>query len=64
MAAGLEAEERAVSIMHVCEIRPRKDCAEMSPKCPSSSFIGGKRLQPRGEVWRLSQRLLVDESSP
>jgi hypothetical protein len=38
--------------------------AEMSPKCPSSSFIGGKRLQPRGEVWRLSQRLLVDESSP
>jgi hypothetical protein len=25
---------------------------------------GGKRLQRRGEVWRLSQRPLVDESSP
>ena len=30
----------------------------------ASSFIGGKRLQPRGEAWRLSQRSLVDESSP
>ena len=25
---------------------------------------GGKRLQPRGEAWRLSQRPLVDESPP
>jgi hypothetical protein len=31
---------------------------------PSSSFIDGKRLQPRGEAWRLPQRSLVDESSP
>ena len=25
---------------------------------------GGKRLQPRGEAWRLSQCPLIDESSP
>jgi hypothetical protein len=38
---------------------PQK-CPQMSP---SSSFIGGKRVEPRGEAWRLSQRSLVDESS-
>jgi len=34
------------------------------PMSPSSSLIGGKLLQPRGEAWRLSQRSLFDESSP
>jgi hypothetical protein len=29
-----EAEERAVSIMHVCEIRPRKDCRRNVTKVP------------------------------
>jgi len=34
MAADLEAEERAVSIMHVCEIRPRKHCRRNVTKVP------------------------------
>jgi hypothetical protein len=45
------SHERALS-------RDRVDAAG-----PSSSFIGGKRVEPRGEAWRLSQRSLVDESS-
>jgi len=41
-----------------------KEITREQEMSPSSSFIGGKPLQPRGEAWRLSQRSLVDESSP
>jgi hypothetical protein len=53
------------SSKHVYEIRPRKELPQKCPQMsPSSSFIDGKPLQARGEAWRLSQRSLVDESSP
>jgi hypothetical protein len=53
------------AIKHVYEVRPALRLPQKCPQMnPSSSFIGGKRLQPPGEAWRLSQRSLVDESSP
>jgi hypothetical protein len=49
---------------HLLGSTPAQGLPQKFPQMsPSSSFIGGKLLQPRGEAWRLSQRSVVDESS-